>query len=433
MDNKPTIRAIKGFKDILPGEVATWQDIEKTARDIFHRFGFAEIKVPILENTELFQRSIGAVTDIVEKEMYTFVDRNGASVTMRPEGTAPVLRAFIEHSLHKNHPLQRLYTIGPMFRHERPQKGRLRQFHQLSAEALGSDQPRLDAEVMAMAWLLLQELGLDASLEINSLGCSRCRPVFNKALIDFLSGLAGRLCPDCERRRHTNPLRILDCKSISCQEQYSKAPSILDHICSACVDHFGAVRQGLAFLEISYSVNPRMVRGLDYYTRTTFELVTDALGAQSAVGAGGRYDGLVGQLGGPELPGIGFAMGVERLVLLMQQKDMEGKGRRPDLFLVALGHKAWEKGFRMAYELRKRGVQVIMDLEGRSLKSQMKQANKSKAHFSFILGEDELESGEGIMRNMDTGEQTTVPFEDESSDSWGVLFRQTMRKSADDL
>jgi len=402
-------KALKGFKDILPDEVGIWQRIETTARDIFHRFGFAEIKVPILEKTELFARSIGEATDIVEKEMYTFTDRNGESITMRPEGTAAVLRAFIEHSLHARLPVQKLYTIGPMFRHERPQKGRLRQFHQLSCEVLGSDQPRLDAEVIAMAWLLLNELGLAVSLEINSLGCPQCRPQFKETLVNFLADRAGKLCDDCERRRHTNPLRVLDCKSSHCQEQYVAAPSIIDHLCDDCEAHFATVKESLGTLAIPYKVNSFMVRGLDYYNRTTFELVTDALGAQSAVGAGGRYDGLVEQLGGPALPGIGFAMGMERLVLLLQQQEDETTtGPATDLFIAALGEAAQQLAFPMLHSLRQTGLRANMDLEGRSLKSQMKQAGRANAAFTLILGEDEMARGVALLRNMDNREQEEI-------------------------
>ncbi len=422
-----TVKALKGFKDILPDEVRTWQWIEETARNIFHRFGFTEIKVPILEKTELFQRSIGETTDIVEKEMYTFVDRNGASITMRPEGTASVLRSFIEHSLHLRPAGQRLYTIGPMFRHERPQKGRLRQFHQLSVEALGCERPELDVEVMAMAALLLQELGLSVSLQINSLGCPKCRPAFNMALVDFLSSHAGKLCEDCERRRHTNPLRVLDCKSVHCQEIYTNAPAIVDYLCEDCVVHFRSVEQGLTAIDIPYQVNPLMVRGLDYYTRTTFELITDALGSQSAVGAGGRYDGLLGQLGGPDLPGIGFGMGVERLVLLLQQLEAAGASRMIDLFLIALGKDAFTKGFKLVHALRAAGLQVLMDIEGRSLKSQMKQANKANARFALIIGENELQQGEGVIKNMTTGEQSTIPLPENGADEWLVPLLEKLR------
>jgi histidyl-tRNA synthetase len=422
-----TVKALKGFKDILPDEARTWQWIEETARNIFHRFGFAEIKVPILEKTELFQRSIGEATDIVEKEMYTFIDRNGVSLTMRPEGTASVLRAFIEHSLHMRPAGQRLYTIGPMFRHERPQKGRLRQFHQLSVEALGCERPELDVEVMAMAALLLQELGLNVSLQINSLGCAKCRPAFNRALVDFLSSQEGGLCEDCERRRHTNPLRVLDCKSVHCKEKYTSAPAITDHLCKDCVDHFRVVEQGLIALDIPYQVNPLMVRGLDYYTRTTFELITDALGSQSAVGAGGRYDGLLGQLGGPDLPGIGFGMGVERLVLLLQQLEAQSASRTIDLFLIALGNDAFAKGFKLVHTLRAAGLQVLMDIEGRSLKSQMKQANKANARFALIIGENELQKGEGVIKNMTTGEQSTIPLPENGNDEWHISLIEKLK------
>jgi len=410
------VQALKGFKDILPSEVEIWQHIEAVARDIFARFGFSEIKVPILEKTELFVRSIGEATDIVEKEMYTFADRNGAMVTMRPEGTASVLRAFVEHGLHVSKPLQKLFTIGPMFRHERPQKGRLRQFHQLSVEALGSDHPRLDAEMMAMAWLALKELGLKAGLEINSLGCPACRPLYKEKLVAFLNQFKGQVCEDCERRRDTNPLRVLDCKSDHCRAKYVDAPSILDSLCDDCRSHFDSVRQGLELLGVPYAVNPFMVRGLDYYTRTTFELVTDALGAQSAVGAGGRYDGLVEQLGGPKLPGIGFAMGMERLVLLLQQSGGEVPAAGTDLFIAALGDTAAQKAFQLLQQIRMRGRKAAMDLEGRSLKSQMKQAAKAGARHTLILGEDEMARGEGVLRNMADGSQATIALGGEVAD-----------------
>lgn len=402
-----SIKALKGFKDIVPGEVETWQFIEKTARDIFHRFDLAEIKVPILEKTELFTRSIGETTDIVEKEMYTFIDRNGSSLTMRPEGTASVLRAYIENGLLAKKAVQKLYTIGPMFRHERPQKGRLRQFHQMSVEVLGTDHPRVDAELMAMAWLIIQELGLSASLEINSLGCPQCRPAFNAALLDFLHR-ADNLCDDCQRRRETNPLRVLDCKSTHCQKQYRHSPSILDFLCPGCSSHFSEVKDGLDLLAIPYRVNSFMVRGLDYYTRTTFELVTSDLGAQSAVGAGGRYDGLVKQLGGADVPGIGFAMGMERLALLLEQQQKGGAAPAFDLFVVALGAAAQKKGFALTHALRKAGLFAAMDYQDRSLKNQMKQAGKAAARFALIMGEEELARGEAVLRNMASSEQSPI-------------------------
>ena len=403
-----SIKALKGFKDILPDEVGLWQVIERKARDIFHRYGFEEIKVPILEKTELFVRTIGESTDIVEKEMYTFEDRNGASIAMRPEGTASVIRAYIENGLYVRGSVQRLYTIGPMFRHERPQKGRLRQFHQMSVEVLGSGCAMIDTEVMAMAWQLLQEIGLEASLEINSLGCPACRPSFKETLQDFINERIDHLCEDCKRRSVTNPLRVLDCKSDNCQEQYTSAPSIIEHLCGVCSDHFNEVKGALNLLGVPYKVNPAMVRGLDYYTRTAFELITTELGAQGAIGAGGRYDGLVKQLGGPDVPGIGFALGMERLVMLLSQKDAHESQSGLDLFLVTLGEVAYEKGFHLMQMLRSLGVRVMMDHEGRSMKNQMKQANKQKPRFALILGEDELAKREVALKDMDSGEQELV-------------------------
>ncbi len=408
------LKALKGFKDILPDEVGLWQHIEATARSVFHRYGFAEIKVPIVEKTQLFARSIGEATDIVEKEMYTFSDRNGDLITMRPEGTAPVLRAFIEHGLQVKQPVQRLYTVGPMFRHERPQKGRLRQFHQMSVEVLGADHPRLDAEVIAMGWQVLTELNISVSLEINSLGCPECRPAYKEALVNFLAERKDKVCEDCQRRSETNPLRVLDCKSDNCQAQYTEAPLILDHLCEGCEEHFSKTKEALDQIKVPYKVNAFMVRGLDYYTRTTFELITDALGAQSAVGAGGRYDGLVEQLGGPKnMPGIGFAVGMERLVLLLNQQQGDNlPSRRTDLFIAALGDNAAIRAFPLVHGLRARGLTVAMDVEGRSLKSQMKQADRCQSSYTLILGEDELEKGVGVLRNMANKEQVDLPLSD---------------------
>jgi len=401
------ITALKGFKDILPDEAVLWQQIESTAREVFRRFAFREIKVPILEKTALFARSIGETTDIVEKEMYTFIDRNGESLTLRPEGTASVLRAAIEHTLANQQTVQKLFTMGPMFRHERPQKGRLRQFHQISVEALGVSQAELDAEIMAMASMILSELGLSASLEINSLGCPNCRPAFNQALSLFLEDKQDHLCEDCQRRRLKNPLRVLDCKSPTCQEHYQTAPSILHHLCQDCADHFQTVQGQLQAMGIPYVINSFMVRGLDYYTRTTFELLTNTLGAQSAVGAGGRYDGLIQQLGGPELPGIGFAIGMERLVLMLQQQEAT-QPAASGLFLAALGEGARQLGFSLAHHLRCQGLQVVMDYRDASLKSQMKQSGKQNCRHTLILGDEELKNGEATLRDMVTREQEPV-------------------------
>lgn len=393
------IRALKGFKDILPGEVELWQYLEKKARDVFDRFHFREIRLPVLEETELFARSIGEATDIVEKEMYTFVDKK---ITMRPEATASLLRAYIENGLYVQKPVQRLFTIGPMFRHERPQKGRLRQFHQMDVEVLGSENPQVDTELMAMGAMLFQELGLTVSLELNSLGCPECRPGYRAKLVAFIADKYDALCSDCKRRSVSNPLRVLDCKVPSCREQILDAPSVLDHLCGECKDHFDRVLAGLQQLGIAYRLNKFMVRGLDYYCRTTFEFITTDLGAQAAVAAGGRYDGLIENLGGPKnSPGIGFAMGMERMVLLLQQQEQSTVPvDKIDLFIAGIGEQGARAGFGLAHRIRAEKFSVAMDHEGRSLKSQMKQANKAGARYVLIVGDAELESGKGILRNM---------------------------------
>ncbi len=414
------IKAINGFKDILPGEVRIWRRMETSARDIFRRFGMQEIRLPILEKTELFARSIGEATDIVEKEMYTFVDKG---ITMRPEATASLLRAYIEHGLHVQQPVQRLFTIGPMFRHERPQKGRQRQFHQIDVEIIGAMEPQVDAELMAMGQLLLQELGLDVSLEINSLGCPACRPGFRSRLVEYLDQQQEGLCEDCRRRTRTNPLRVLDCKQHTCRQLVQDAPSILDSLCDDCRTHFSAVRKQLDSLGVTYSLNRFMVRGLDYYTRTTFEFLTTDLGAQAAVAAGGRYDGLIEQLGGPKnMPGIGFAMGMERLALLMEQREEEEPADQADIFVAALGEQAMALAAPLVHELRRLGLQAAMDYAGRSLKAQMKQAGRIKARYTLIIGDQELEKGEGVLRNMENREQ--VPFG--LSGQAGQLARQLL-------
>ncbi|SNB45315.1 histidine--tRNA ligase [Geobacter sp. DSM 9736] len=405
------ITGIKGFNDILPGEVEKWQHIEATARRIFELYGFAEIRIPILEKTELFARSIGDATDIVEKEMYSFVDKGENRVTMRPEGTASVMRAFIEHKLYAADQVAKLYYMGPMFRYERPQKGRYRQFHQIGAEVTGVTDPKIDAQVLSMLCHFFAELGLnEPRLEINSLGCKECRPVYRNALKEFLARKIDQLCEDCTRRYDTNPLRALDCKSAGCKEATAGAPSVLDHLCQGCADHFASTRRYLEGVGTAYAINPRMVRGLDYYTRTTFELVTGLLGAQSAVAAGGRYDGLISELGGPQLPGIGFAMGVERVALLLDGREFR---RRPDLFIAAIGEAAQFEAFRLMNSLQQLGVSVEIDYEGKSLKSQMRRSDKFNSRFTLIIGEDELSRGTAVIKNMDAGVQKDVELDAE--------------------
>ena len=400
-----SIQAIKGVKDVLPVDMPVWQYLEATARKLFEDYGFTEIRVPVFEYTELFARSIGASTDIVEKEMYTFEDRDGRKITLRPEGTAGVVRAFIEHKLYADTQLTKLYYLGPMFRHERPQKGRYRQFYQIGVEALGLDHPHVDIEVLAMLHALFSRLGVNGlSLQINSLGDSECRGAYRAALKEYLSTKLPTLCADCQRRYETNPLRILDCKVDA--DKFTDSPVMLDYLCSPCKTHFDTVEQGLQKLGIPFEVNKRLVRGLDYYTRTTFELVMGHMGAQNTVAAGGRYDGLVKEIGGPATPGIGFALGVERAISLMDTRNVVFP--RPALFIAALGPDAVALVLPLVHHLKLSGLRVETDYTGASLKSQMKKADKSGAGHTLIIGEQEVKNGTAILRNMQTKEQTEI-------------------------
>ncbi len=402
-----SIAGVKGMNDILPAETPLWQELEAMARQVFSFYGFCEIRTPIVEKTELFCRSIGETTDIVEKEMYTFEDRNGNSLTLRPEGTAPVMRAYIQHRMHAADQVAKLFYCGPMFRYERPQKGRYRQFHQIGAEVIGIDDPKIDAQVLAMLLHYFDGIGLlDVELQINSLGCPQCRPGYRTGLVAFIDQRLDRLCDDCRRRYGSNPLRVLDCKVAGCREATADAPSMLDHLCGDCEDHFRQVRLHLEGLRLPFSVNPRMVRGLDYYCKTTFELLTRHLGAQSAVAAGGRYDGLIRQLGGPDLPGIGFAIGLERLVLLKGTDGLKPAG--PEIFLAALGEEASREAFRLMSLLQRNGVRAEMDYRCGSLKSQLRRADKLKAARVLILGGDELARGQAPLRDMADGSQTEI-------------------------
>ncbi|WP_216355494.1 histidine--tRNA ligase [Geothermobacter hydrogeniphilus] len=395
------------MNDILPADSPVWQELEEAARRVFSTYGFREIRVPVVEKTELFCRSIGEATDIVEKEMYTFTDKGGHSLTLRPEGTASVMRAFIQHKLHAADPIAKLYYCGPMFRHERPQKGRYRQFHQIGAEVIGVDDPKIDAQLLAMLVNYFDEVGIDdVELQINSLGCPECRPGYRQALVTFIEQRLDSLCDDCRRRYRNNPLRTLDCKVPGCREATLDAPSVLDHLCGGCEDHFARVRRYLENLRLPFAVNPRMVRGLDYYCKTTFELLTNRLGSQSAVAAGGRYDGLIRQLGGPDLPGIGFAMGLERLVLLKETADREPSA--PALFIAGLGEAAADEAFRLMSLLQRSGIEVEMDYQGRSLKAQLRRADKLGAARVLIIGEDELARGNAQLRTMADGSQQEV-------------------------
>jgi len=401
------IKIIKGFQDILPPRSILWKDLEKTAEDVFARYGFFEVRLPVIERTDLFARGIGEGTDIVEKEMYTFPDRRDRSLSLRPEGTASMVRAYLDSDKGKTEPARWWYR-GPMFRYERPQKGRYRQFYQIGAEAIGYPGPGTDAEIVAMLDLFFKEAGLDGvTLELNSLGCEKCRPAYRDALVDYLESVSDSLCDDCKRRLERNPLRVLDCKEEDCKKAVADAPVVLDFLDDDCKKHFEAVKADLDLMGVAYRINPRIVRGLDYYTRTVFEYLAETgLGSQNAVAAGGRYDRLVEEFGGPSTPAIGFAIGVERLALLLKEPEEPG----PDYFIVAIGEAPRKKGIELLHDLRKKGAsaQMITDETGRSLKSQMKAAAKSGAKKAVIIGEDELKSGVYLIKDLETGEQEEI-------------------------
>jgi histidyl-tRNA synthetase len=413
---------IKGFKDILPDDVETWQRLESEARRVFHAFGFREIRPPLLERTELFSRGIGQETDIVSKEMYTLTDSKGRGITLRPEATASVVRAYVQNRLYLKNPIQKLFNIGPMFRHERPQKGRFRQFHQIDAEIFGDPGSRSDADIIIMAMFFLEMIGLsDLSLHINSLGCHKCRVKFKKELKKYLIQKIHALCSDCQRRTETNPLRVFDCKVDTCKETVSVAPSILDYICEECQTHFESVQGYLEGSDVPFVLNHKLVRGLDYYTRTTIEIQTDRLGAQNAVTGGGRYDGLVKLLGGPDHPGTGFAIGIERLVALLDE-DVKQEIRRPDLFIAALGDTVEKKAFNWANDLRRTGIWVETEYSTKGLKAQMKRAGRLGARWVLMIGDDELASGKGILRDMEKKVQEEVAINGIVKNLNGILM-----------
>lgn len=395
-------RTLKGLQDILPPDIIVWQNIETKARDIFKIYGYQEIRLPIMEATEVFIRSIGETSDIVEKEMYTFQDKGGRSVTLRPEGTAPFVRAYVEHHLYNNPSPQKFYYMGPMFRYERPQAFRYRQFYQIGAEAMGVEDPKLDAEIISMLAKILESIGLEGLIfEITSVGCKNCRPDYRKALKGFLSDKINSFCSDCRRRYEANPLRILDCKVPSCIESRKGSPPVLDYLCAGCKDHFDRVRHLLDLLGVRHRINPNLVRGLDYYTKTAFEVGSESLGSQKAVAAGGRYDTMVDEFSGPATPGIGFALGMERLIPLLMDSGEEPRG--PDLFLCPLGGEASEKGLLLAEQLRAEGLRVEINYDSSSLRSQMRKANRIAAKFVIILGENELSTGVIEVKNMING------------------------------
>lgn len=402
------IQTIRGFRDILPPETAKWQYVENTARNILENHGFREVRVPILENTELFLRSIGETTEIVEKEMYSFIDRNKVSVTLRPEVTASIVRAFIQYGLYNQPWAKKLYTIGPMFRRERPQRGRYRQFWQINAEIFGYGEPFAEIDLLNALDMILKALKIrDYQLLLNSLGCTKCRPYFKKALKDYLSSKKEGLCPDCKRRQAVNPLRVFDCKTESCHGILLDAPRIIDYLCPDCQTHFIEVQDYLKGINMKFTVNPYLVRGLDYYTRTAFEVTVEGIGAQDAIAGGGRYDELIKELGGKSTPAIGFAIGIDRLLPVVPEID---GGRCPALFLALLDNESFKIGLIWARRLREEGIWVEMNYNRSSLKSQMNRANQLNAKFVLIIGERERQRREAILRNMDTKVQVNIPI-----------------------
>lgn len=393
------VTSVKGFHDILPEESAQRARIEEIARGVFAAYGYGEIRVPIVERTELFRRGIGETTDIVEKEMYTFADRDETSLSLRPEGTASVVRAFVQHALHQQAGFVKLFYVGPMFRRERPQKGRLRQFWQIGVEAIGRDDPGIDAETILLMHDLLAAIGVQAPrIGLNSLGCAVCRPAYVARLADYGRARAASLCGNCRDRVDRNPLRLLDCKVEACGAAMADAPLMADHLCADCAGHFGRVRAALDGEQVPYELQPRMVRGLDYYCRTAFEATAEGLGSQNAVGGGGRYDKLVKAFGGPDAPGVGFALGVERLVLSLREPF--AVDARPEVFLAPLGAPGDVGAIGMAHALRRDGMRVEVGSGDRSLKSQMRLADKLGATHVLIVGEEELAAGALTVRDM---------------------------------
>ncbi len=403
-------KAIKGTKDVLPKDVHKNQYIEATALDIASKFGYKEIRTPVFEHTELFQRGVGDTTDVVQKEMYTFDDKGGRSITLRPEGTAGAVRSFLENGLCNEALPQKVCYLTSCYRYEKPQAGRLREFHQFGVECFGTASPLADAEIIALAKSIFDTLGVqDLSLEINSIGCPKCRAEYHKALKEYFASRKDELCDTCKGRLDRNPMRILDCKSPICHEIAQGAPVVIDYLCDECKEHFEKVQKYLDAQNIEYKINPQIVRGLDYYTKTVFEFVSNSIGAQGTVCGGGRYDGLVEELGGQHTASLGFAMGLERLMLLMEAQGCEfPQAEKPDLFIVALGEKATLKALEIAKDMREEGFSALLDLNQRSVRAQMKYADKLGAKFNVVIGDNEVENKIAKLKNMQTGEETEI-------------------------
>ncbi|NQS76489.1 MAG: histidine--tRNA ligase [Peptococcaceae bacterium] len=400
----------RGTNDIIPGEVEEWRWVEEQFAKICTQYGYSEIRTPIFEHTELFQRGVGDTTDIVEKEMYTFTDRGGRSITLRPENTAPSVRAYLENKFHAGPQPVKLFYSGPMFRYDRPQAGRFRQFHQVGVEVFGTNDPAVDSEVIAMGMDFYKRLGLqNLELHINSVGCGVCRPVQRQKLKEYFRPRLGELCRNCQSRFEKNPLRILDCKEQRCAKAAQDAPSTLDCLCPECADHFAQVKRHLDLLDVAYVINKRLVRGLDYYTHTAFEIMARDIGAQSSIGGGGRYNGLIEILGGPSVPGVGYALGLERILLTMKgQGIIVGAPAKCDVFVVTAGSEVADTAYKLLFSLRAAGISADKDYLGRSLRAQMKYAGKCGAHFVVIIGAEELARGTAPIRDMNTGKQEDI-------------------------
>lgn len=422
-------KAIKGTKDVLPSEVYKNQYIESTCLCVAENFGYKEIRTPMFEHTELFQRGVGDTTDVVQKEMYTFDDKGGRSITLRPEGTAGAVRSYLENGLCNEALPQKVCYVGPCFRYEKPQAGRLREFHQFGIECFGTASPLADAEMISLAGQIFDELGVkELSLEINSIGCPTCRAEYHKALKEYFSARKDELCPTCQDRLERNPMRILDCKSPVCSEIAKDAPVVTDYLCDECRAHFESVQKYLDAMNIAYTINPKIVRGLDYYTKTVFEFVSNAIGSQGTVAGGGRYDGLVDELGGQKTPSLGFAMGLERLQLVM---DAQGcaypEPSTPDLFIVAMGEKAQLKAIEIAKDMRAEGYCALYDLNQRSLRAQMKYADKLGAKFNVVIGDNEVEQGTAKLKNMKTGESADIDLTTFVSGFYSVSLEEQLK------
>ena len=426
-------RAVKGTNDVLPDESSNWQFVERQMLSTAALYGFKEIRVPVFEHTEVFLRSVGDTTDVVQKEMYTFDDKGGRSITLRPELTAGVIRSVIENGLVNGALPLKVCYVGGCYRYEKPQAGRLREFHQFGVECVGAAEPNADAEVIALARQVLNSIGIDKiSLEINSIGCPECRKEYHKALKEYFSANKDKLCGTCLDRLERNPMRILDCKSPVCSEIAGNAPVVLAYLCDECKKHFEQVKSYLTAMNIEYTVNPHIVRGLDYYTRTVFEFVSGDIGAQSTVCGGGRYDGLVAQMGGPSVPSLGFAMGIERLMLVLKNQGKElPSADKPDLYIAALGEKAQLKTAELCAALRADGFKVETDICGRGLKAQMKYANKIGAKYSLVLGDTEIGENSASLKNMADGEAFTVKLDILSDELFKIINEQALNSLED--